>query len=206
MTTLSAAQIAQYAYQAGFRNTAAGQDLTLAVAVALAESGGQTNATHRNSDSRKTTDYGVWQINSYWHRDLIARGNWSDPAYNAKMAFIIKTTRGGWTQWSTFNSGSFFKHMPAAIKAAEAVQNGQPDTVVNPPNATLPATDMDGDGNGLEDAVKKITDPHTYIRLAMAVTGALLLLLGLVMLGWNNAPQSVKTVAKAVVTKKVPLK
>lgn len=202
MPTLSAEQIAQYAYNAGFRNIPGkSQDLTISVAVALAESGGQTTVTHKNSDKYGSVDYGVWEINGYWHADLLARGNWSDPAYNAKMAYIIKTTRGGWSQWSTFNSGSFFKHMPAAIKAAEAVQQGTGSVGSGGP-ITEPVTDMDSDSSGIE----KITDPHTWLRLAMITTGGMLVIVALVMLGWNGAPESAKTLAKAVVFKKVPLK
>lgn len=202
MPTLSAVQIAQYAYNAGARNSAAGQDLTLAVAIALAESGGQTNVTHKNSDSRRTTDYGVWQINGYWHADLIARGNWSDPAYNAQMMWIIKTKRGGWSQWSTFKSGSFFKHMPTAIRAAEAVQKSGGTAQVPSGNAVDPAANMDSDSTGLAT----ITDPHTWLRLAMISAGGVMIIAALLMLGWNDMPDTAKTIAKAVVLKKVPLK
>jgi len=190
MTILTDQQIASYAYKAGARNEIGAQDLTLSVAIALAESGGDTAVTHKNSDTRRTTDLGVWQINNYWHRDLLAKYAWSDPAANAQMMWIIKTQRGGWAQWSTFNNGSFFKYMPRAIKAAEAVQSGTAQTL---PQATNdPAANMDSNSN----ATATLTSPNTWLRLAMIVTGGLLLLVALAMLGWEGAPTPIKKAAK----------
>lgn len=189
MTQLSDAQIALYAYRAGARNTALAQDLTLAIAIALAESGGDTAVTHKNSDSRGTTDLGTWQINNYWHRDLLAKYSWSDPQANAKMMWIIKTQRGGWAQWSTFNNGSFFKFMPRAIKAAEAVGKGGITTL---PEGTTPAGNV-----GSDSSTASITNPHTWLRVAMIGTGMVLVFVTLAMLGWEGAPPEAKTLAKA---------
>lgn len=191
MPTLSDSQIALYAYRAGFRNTTGAQDLTLAVAIALAESGGDPSQTHKNSDSHGSTDLGTWQINNYWQRDLLAKYNWSDPAANAQMAYIIKTQRGGWSQWSTFNNGSFFQYMPRAIKAADAIMGGQVPTM---PGATDTTTgNMDPGSSG----ISSLTSGHTWLRVAMIVSGAVLLLVALAMLGWQGAPEGAKTIAKS---------
>lgn len=187
MPKLSDAQIALYAYRAGFRNTTGAQDLTLAVAIALAESEGDTSVTHQNSDSHHTTDLGVWQINNYWHRDLLAKYNWSDPQANADMAYIIKTQRGGWSQWSTFNSGAFFKYMPRAMNAAAAVMGGQVPTM--PGDTQTPAANMDNGSSG-------ITSGHTWLRVAMITAGGVLVLVALALLGWEGAPEGAKTLAK----------
>jgi len=64
MMLLSAAQIAGYAQSAGFTGTG----LVNAVAVALAESNGDTNA--RNVNAGGSVDRGVWQINGYWHSEV----------------------------------------------------------------------------------------------------------------------------------------
>lgn len=69
---------------------------------------------------------------------------------------------------------------------------------------TEPASNVDGGGIG--GAVSTITNPHTWFRVALILAGGVLLIAALVMLGWNSAPPIVKTVAKAVVTKKVPVK
>jgi hypothetical protein len=198
MITLSAAQIAGYAYKAGFR----GNDLTMSVAVALAESGGRADVTHINSDAHHSVDYGLWQINGYWHADLLAKGAWSDPQYNAQMAYIIVTTRGGWSQWSTFKEGAYIVHMPAAIAATK---DFDPSATVPSGGKTTPSTpdstaNMGSSGNGINsvgEAVSFITNPHTWLRLAMISAGGSLILIALVMLGWNNTPDSVKTITKA---------
>lgn len=190
MPVLSDQQIALYAYRAGARNSTTAQDLTIAVAVALAESGGDPSATHKNSDKYGSTDLGEWQINNYWHRDLLAKYNWSDPAANAQMMWIIKTQRGGWSQWSTFNSGAFFKYMPRAITAAAAIMSGQVPTMPGATDTT--AGDMGTGSSGFS-----ITNPHTWLRVAMIGAGAVLMLVALAMLGWQGAPPEAKQLAKS---------
>jgi len=101
---LSPAQIAQYAYKAGFR----GDALNVAVAVALAESGGNTNAynpeaaagTRPGSGSR-----GLWQIYGTAHPEY-NNDSAFDPAINAQAAFKVYREAGNrFTPWSTFNQG-----------------------------------------------------------------------------------------------------
>lgn len=104
MSALSQAQIAKYAYDAGFR----GEALVQAVAIAMAESTGDPGQASQNSDSRHTVDYGLWQINSYWNADLLKTGDWRDPAANARMAFAAYESRkkydsSGWGDWNTFD-------------------------------------------------------------------------------------------------------
>lgn len=72
------------------------------------------------------------------------------------------------------------------------------------PDSTVPVGST-GDG-GIGDAVKTLTNPRTWLRLAMIVSGGILILTALALMGWENAPASVKTAAKAVVLKKVPIK
>lgn len=109
-TTIPPTAIAAAAYAGGFR----ANDEVIAVAVGLAESGGNIIATHLNTNG--TTDYGLWQINSV-HAALLASGSWSDPIANARMAFSIQHDAGGWTPWSTFNSGAYLDHMAEATAA-----------------------------------------------------------------------------------------
>lgn len=72
-----------------------------AVAVALAESGGNCKAQDHNSDS---VDRGLWQINSKWHSEV------SDScAYecicNAEQAVRISNKGTDWTPWSIGTTG-----------------------------------------------------------------------------------------------------
>lgn len=112
---LSDGQIAAYASAAGFT----GNDLSIAVAVCLAESGGRTNATNHNSDG--STDYGLWQINSV-HADLLSQGSWSDPADNARMAHAVWQS-SGWGAWTTYKSGAYFVYIVRGRAAATASGN-----------------------------------------------------------------------------------
>lgn len=185
MPTLSPAQIAGYASAAGFT----GSQVLIMTAIALGESGGRTDITHANKDG--STDYGVWQINSV-HSDILATGNWSDPAANARMAYAV-WKKQGYRAWSVYKSGLKAEHLTAASQGART-----PITPQTLPTASIP--------NPL-DGLAKLTDPHMWLRIAMFQAGVLLLVLGFVSLAWGNLPASVKsvtkTVAKAVVTKKV---
>lgn len=122
---LTPRQIAEYAYDAGFR----GQSLTTAVAVALAESSG-------NPDAHNTVppddSYGLWQINMYgslgpdrrhdYH--LKSDGQLFDPAVNARAAWSISDHGTSFEPWSTYVYGQYRSHLGAARKAAQAVTAG----------------------------------------------------------------------------------
>ena len=68
-----------------------GDDLMIAVAVCIAESGGDTEALGRSSAVDSNTgnrDHGLWQISNRWHqlrgdgkpgRLLLAGASWRDP-------------------------------------------------------------------------------------------------------------------------------
>jgi hypothetical protein len=76
----------------------------MAVAVALAESGGRADATHVNSDG--SIDRGPWQINSV-HGALSTL----DPNANAKAAVKISSGGLNWQPWTTYTSGAFRKYL-----------------------------------------------------------------------------------------------
>lgn len=104
MAILNSSQIAQLAYKAGFR----GEALNIAVAVALAESGGNTNAynpelaagTPPGSGSR-----GLWQIYGVAH-PRYNNDSAFDPKVNAQAAFEVFREAGNrFSPWSTYNAG-----------------------------------------------------------------------------------------------------
>lgn len=92
MGKLSPNEIAMYAYNAGF----SGDDLVTAVAIALAESGGDPNAEGDNG-----TSYGLWQIHFTVHPEFDA-SQLKDPAYNASAAYSLYLRRHGFNDWSTY--------------------------------------------------------------------------------------------------------
>lgn len=108
--TLTPKQIGLYAINAGFGATS----LQIAIAIALAESGGNIGATHRNSDG--TTDYGVWQINSS-HASYVP-AQLLTPAYNASAAYNISGAGSNWNPWATYNSGAYLSQMAIAQQGA----------------------------------------------------------------------------------------
>lgn len=101
MTRLTPAQIADVAYGAGFR----GKALTNAVAVALAESGGNPRAVGHNSDKYRSRDRGLWQINSHWHPEVSDAAAFS-PSSCAAAAYRISSHGKDWSPWSTWKNGS----------------------------------------------------------------------------------------------------
>lgn len=68
------------------------------------ESGFNINATHKNTDARQTTDYGICMFNSYWYRDVISS---KDALRNPELAVrtMIKAFKEGrlkdWVCYST---------------------------------------------------------------------------------------------------------
>lgn len=112
---LSADQLTGLAQAAG----AAG-DVTTAVAVALAESGGDTAAVGKNADGSR--DRGLWQINDQAHPE-VSDSCAFDPACNARAAYTISN---GWTDfsaWTVYTTGAYLQFMP---QAGTAVQQAPP--------------------------------------------------------------------------------
>lgn len=111
--------IVDAARDAGFT----GENLIIAVAVALAESGGDPRAVSPPNTVGKAAgsrDHGLWQINDYYHSfDKVLIYN---AEYNAKQAFRIFTAgppRNSWNPWSTYRNGAYRKWMETARSAVE---------------------------------------------------------------------------------------
>lgn len=110
---LTPSQIANYAASAGFQ----GDDLTTAVAVALAESGGETGAY--NPEEQVNTpagkgSVGIWQIYQNAHPEF-AGLDLTDPATNAAAAFSVYTAAGNsFRPWSTFKTGAYRAYVTTA--------------------------------------------------------------------------------------------
>lgn len=107
-----------------------GSDLVIAVAIALAESGGQADALSFNPNG--TSDEGLWQINS-------AHGNpmscTLDPRCNAELAFAIYEADGrSFRSWTTYETG---RHLAFLERAKAALTLERPEATwicpVDPP-------------------------------------------------------------------------
>lgn len=115
-------QIAGVAWNAGFRDEAT---LARAVAVALAESGGNTLA-HNGNAGTGDNSYGLWQINMIGAMgparrvafDIASNTALYDPAVNAKAAWVISNKGKNWAPWSVFKSNAYMRHINTGKSAA----------------------------------------------------------------------------------------
>lgn len=113
---LSASDIVNFASAAGFQ----GQDLITAVAIALAESGGDPQAV-----GDQGTSYGLWQIHYTVHPELLNGADPStlfDPQTNANAAYALYSRRGGFGDWSTYTVPNSQGIMPYAKYLDQAEQ------------------------------------------------------------------------------------
>ena len=94
----------------------------VAVAVALAESGGHSavwaQVDHPESKAHGSWDRGIFQINSYWHAEVsdaacVSPDACADAAWRISGGFL------NWQPWNSYVSGSYGAHLDAA-KAAVA--------------------------------------------------------------------------------------
>lgn len=122
MSIFSDNDLTKVARGAGFT----GNGLVMAVAIALAESGGENNATGYNRDSQGhilSVDRGLWQINSAYHSEVSAACAYN-PGCSAQQAYRISNQGGSWVQWSTFTNGryrSFLSRAQAAVSATSGI-------------------------------------------------------------------------------------
>lgn len=141
---LSASQIAQVAAAAGF----SGADLVTAVAVALAESNGNTASYNPETQAgapQGQGSYGLWQIFLAAHPEF-AGEDLTDPQTNANAAYSIYAVAGNnFTPWSTYNSGKFRSYLATAAAGVGPLTldaaTGQPvsDAGPTPPPLLTPA-------------------------------------------------------------------
>jgi len=120
MTQLTPQQATQYAQQAGFT----GSSLQTIVAIAMCESGLNTTATNTSGNTPPSTDRGIVQINSYWHKEV------SDScAFNPACAFVqaYRISNGGtsFSPWTTYTNGCY-KSKLAQVKSN--IPNTNPQT------------------------------------------------------------------------------
>jgi hypothetical protein len=89
----------------------------MAAAIALAESGGDPNAT--DYDSNGSVDRGLWQINS-------VHGSMStfSPSGNARAAVSISNNGTDWSAWTTFTSGAYKPYLDGSSATSTGTTGG----------------------------------------------------------------------------------
>lgn len=144
MAIYSAEQIAGVAQAAGFK----GESLVIAIAVAMAESSGDTNAL---GDTTITTavwgpSVGLWQVRTLKAETGTGKSRdknkLTDPAFNARSAYSIAGGGSNFKPWSMYTNGRYKKHMEAARKAAKQPAAG------SSAGGSIPGGDDVGGGAG----------------------------------------------------------
>lgn len=102
-------QAAAHAYRAGFR----AEGGAIMLAIAMAESSLIPNNRNVNTDSRRTVDRGILQINSYWHAE-VTDAQADDPASAFVAGYRISAGGTAFGQWSTYNGGQYKPHLADA--------------------------------------------------------------------------------------------
>ena len=154
-------------------------------AIALAESGGRSDAINR--DSNGTTDTGLWQINSVHNLK-----NLNDPAANAAAAVKIERTQG-LKAWTTYSTGAYKKFLKGGV---QPVTTGLPTGSTSTASAT-PASDSIGGaiGSGFASAFASIFAPFIDIMIwgVETLLGTTLIVVGiLIMVANSKAGKSVE--------------
>ena len=118
---MTISDIITVAQNAGFT----GEDLVTAVAVAMAESGG--NPTALGDIGIGQGSFGLWQINSKYHPEFGPDfTTLYDPQTNANAAYSIYVAAGGFSPWSTFKSGSYQSFISSVLSAVVIVVTQNP--------------------------------------------------------------------------------
>lgn len=171
--------LGRYAAEAGF----SGDDLTIAIAVALAESGGRSDSVSPVNPKDGSRDYGHWQINDKAHAALFTQyPRWGYGPDNARMAYAV-WQGSGWKAWTTYNSGAYRAHMEAAARGAAnpslPTQQGETETVMAPWLQAIT--------NGVLQIAQSVfkagawmADPHNWVRASLVGLGGALVVGALV--------------------------
>lgn len=158
---LSVAQLLGLAANAGF----VGPDLDTAVAVALAESGGNPTAYNPEKAAGAVQgkgSFGLWQIYITAHPEF-AGENLLDPQTNAAAAYSIYAAAGNsFSPWSMFKNGAY----EAQLAAVQAADSG---------NAAVDASAAPADNSGEVGSTSDL--------LVLGLSGAILLWLAMRTLG-----------------------
>lgn len=160
-------------------------DVKIAVAIALAESGGnETQVSGTNSDG--SIDVGAWKINSIHKRD---HPNWTTEWLknlnnNAKAMSTLSLGGVNWMPWEAFKNGKYKDH----LQRVQDVLDQGANAVDNIGGSVLGTADnaVDAVGNVIDTVTnfgEWFTDPQNLQRLAQIVGGIGLGLVAVLIIG-----------------------
>lgn len=180
MPVISDAAIAGFAKTAGL----SGQAVAVAVAVALAESGGNTQD---HNVIPPDNSYGLWQINMLGDMGPERRARYGlrsnedlyDPAINARVMAGISNVGRDWSAWTTYTRGTYRLYLNRG-NAVAGTATLQPNT-----SQAIPI----GSQSTLESTIRflrLLSMPGTWVRIGLLTIGAGLVFFGLLKITGNN--------------------
>lgn len=179
MANLSREQIAFLAKGVGWK----GSDVNIAVAVALAESGGNPRA---HNATPPDNSYGLWQINMLGAMGPDRRKKFGlqsnedlfQPAVNARAAYGI-WKGSGWKAWTTYTRGTYKQYMAGDLSAPETGGSEPP----------VASTD-DSIGGKIQSGLNAVgaNVVKSVANIGGIVGAAVLLVLGVLVLARNVVP------------------
>jgi lysozyme-like protein len=183
MAKLSGSEVAAVAKSAGLS-----ADVDIAVAIALAESGGRSDA---HNPVPPDNSYGLWQINMLGSMGpqrrkqlgISSNDDLYDPVTNARAMMLISNGGTNWKPWTTYTRGTYKLYLgKSGTSSGDAgVQNVSVTSSVG-------------------ELASKIQDGHFWTRIGMYLIGFILIIIAMVMLATGNkigkAAKLVKAVAK----------
>lgn len=175
---LTAVRIAEYARAAGFRDDNPSNDpgqrhseLAVAVAIALAESGGHWAVVNPIGAT------GLWQI-------YPGNENLKDPSANATAAYNKYVNAGHrFTPWTTFNNKVYLPFLVRAEAAVKKTHRDRPGFTGGGEGFVHDVIAFTGDlPKDLATFFSFLTSGQTWLRLGEGILGGILLILALVLL------------------------
>jgi hypothetical protein len=203
---LSAAQIAWYVtdgVKSGGVYGSAGMPITphnavIAVAVALAESGGVVDKKSNQPNADGSNDWGLWQINDRAH--AVSQEMKTNGGANWAAAYQISDRGTDWTPWTTYRTGAYLAFMAQAQVGVNHPDGSYQNDKEIPNN---PASAAAAVASGLLPAA--LTESSTWVRVGMGVGGVILLgLVAIALVGPSRiagavpATRALETIGKAV--------
>lgn len=195
MAKLSDAELSRVV-QAAFLTADKGE-IDTAVAIALAESGGDPNA--HNSNKNGSEDFGLFQINSVhdgslWDKGTLDRATGKvkaggkekslyDPAFNAACAAVLYAKRGNkFTDWSAYKNGSYKKFLNRSTYNFDQALDD------NDKNAKANVTGIESVSDAISSGIGAInsTIGKFFNSAGLWVLAAVLLVVGIVLIGRNQ--------------------
>lgn len=169
-----------------------------AVAIAIAESGGRDDAHNPgccNDDcgcDGCESSWGLWQINLCAHPQYTP-DQMIDAFKNAQAMFSISNGGTNWNPWTTYTKGVYKQYLDRGYSAAQHVLNGDLGEVIDLGNdfgifgifGDIISSVLDGTLDAIQAIamfVAFFANPHNWLRLGEAILGAVVLLLGTVLL------------------------